>query len=131
MGNQSLVQVVCAEYEGLFNESQVALNSWAYERAEISGHRERGVNDKLRTLQRDFLKAWALLQNHKRDCEVCQIISTTEHVPAETRVAALRAPFLEFTDPSFSPRQEIRPLEQDSSKEPQEYPRGRPPSRRS
>jgi len=93
MGNQSLVQVVCAGYEGLFNESQVALNSWAYERAEISGHRERDVNDKLRTLQRDFLKAWALLLNHKRDCEVCQVISTIEDVHAETRAAALRAPF--------------------------------------
>jgi len=107
------------------------LTSWAYERAEISGHRGRDGYDELRTLQRDFLKAWALLQNHKRDCEVCQIISTTEQVPAETGVAALRAPFLEFTDPAFSPRQEIRPLEQDSSKEPQEYPRGRPPNRRS
>jgi hypothetical protein len=77
------------------------------------------------------LKAWALLQNHKRDCEVCQVISTIEQVHAGTRAAALRAPFLEFTDPSFSPRQEIRPVEQDPSKEPQEYPRGRPPNRRS
>jgi hypothetical protein len=93
MGNQSSVQVVCAEYEGLLNESQVALTSWAYERAEISGHRGRDVNDKLRTLQRDFLKAWALLQNHKRDCEVCQVISAIEHVHAGTRAAALRAPF--------------------------------------
>jgi len=116
MGNQSPVQAVCAEYEGLFNESQVALTSWADERAEISGHRGRDVNDKLRTLQRDFLKAWALLQNHKRDCEVCQVISTTEHVHAGTRAAALRAPFLEFTDPSFSPRQEILPLDEDASK---------------
>jgi hypothetical protein len=131
MGNQSSVQVVCAEYEGLFNKSQVALTSWAYERAEISRHRGRDVNDKLRTLQRDFLKAWELLQNHKRDCEVCQVISTIEHVHAGTRAAALRTPFLEFTDPSFSPRQEIRPVEQDPSKEPQEYPRGQPPNRRS
>jgi hypothetical protein len=74
MGNQSLVQVVCAEYERLLDESQAALTSWAYERAEISGHRGRDVYYDLRTLQRDFLKAWALLQNHKRDCEVCQII---------------------------------------------------------
>jgi len=76
MGNQPSVQVVCAAYEGLLNESQVALTSWAYECAEISGHRGGDVYDELRTLQRDFLKAWALLQNHKRDCEVCQIIST-------------------------------------------------------
>ena len=118
MGNQSPVQVVCTEYEGLLNESQVALTSWAYELAEISGHRGRNVNDELRTLQRDFLKAWALLQNHKRDCEFCQIIFTIEQLHAGIRVAALRAPFLKFTDRSFSPRQEIRPLEQDPSKEP-------------
>jgi hypothetical protein len=126
MGNQSLIQVVCAEYEGLFNESQIALTTWAYERAEISGHR-----GKLRTLQRDFVKAWALLQNHKRDCEVCQVISTIEQVHAGTRAAALSAPFLESADSSFSSRQEMRPVEQDPSKEPQEYPRGRPPNRRS
>jgi hypothetical protein len=84
MRDHSSVSVSCAEYEGLLNESQVALTSWANERVEISGGRGRDVYSGLRTLQWDFLKAWALLQNHKRDCEVCQVISTIEHVHAGT-----------------------------------------------
>jgi len=84
MRNPSSVSVVCVEYEGLLNESQVALTSWANERVEISGRRGRDQYIELRTLQLDFLKAWALLQNHKRDCEVCQVISTVEHVHAGT-----------------------------------------------
>jgi hypothetical protein len=43
MRNQSSVQVVCAEYEGLLTESQLALTSWANERAEISGRRGRDI----------------------------------------------------------------------------------------
>jgi len=87
MRNQSSVQVVCAEYQGLLNESQVAFSNWAYERVEISGRRGRDVYNELRTLQGDFLKAWALLQNHKCDCEVCQVISTTNsQIPLFRRV---------------------------------------------
>jgi hypothetical protein len=84
MRNQSSVQVACREYEGLLNESQVTLASWADKRAEISGRRGRDICNELRTLQGDFLKAWALLQNHKRDCEVCQVISTMERVHDRT-----------------------------------------------
>jgi hypothetical protein len=80
MSNQSSVQVVCAEYEGLLTESQLALTSWANERAEISARRGRDIYNELRTLQGDFLKAWALLQDHKHDCEVCQVISTIGYV---------------------------------------------------
>jgi hypothetical protein len=79
MRNQSSVQVVCTEYRWLLAESQLALTSWANERAEISGCRGRDIYNELRTLQWGFLKAWALLQNHKRDCEVCQVISTIEY----------------------------------------------------
>jgi hypothetical protein len=82
MRNPSSVSVVCEEYEGLLNESQVALTSWANERVEVSGRRGRDMYIELRTLQWDFLKAWTLLQDHKRDCEVCQVISALEHVHA-------------------------------------------------
>ena|ERR1700730_3330945 len=78
MRNQSSVQAGCAEYEGLLNEPQVALTSWATERAEISDRRGRGIYHELRLLQGNFLKAWALLQDHKRDCEMCQVILTME-----------------------------------------------------
>jgi hypothetical protein len=84
MRNQASVQVVCAEYEGLLTESQLALTTWANERAEISGCRGRDMYNELRTRQWDFLKAWALLQGHKRECEVCQVISTIEREHAGT-----------------------------------------------
>jgi|HubBroStandDraft_6_1064221.scaffolds.fasta_scaffold130275_5 hypothetical protein len=79
MRNQSSVRVLCAEYEGLLTESQLALTTWANERAEISGRRGRDIYNELRTLQWDFLKTWALLQRHKSDCEVCQVISANEY----------------------------------------------------
>jgi hypothetical protein len=61
MRNQSSVQVVCAEYEGPLTGSQLALTSWANERAEISDRRGTDINSELRTMQWDFLKAWRLL----------------------------------------------------------------------
>jgi hypothetical protein len=73
MRNRSSVQVVCAEYDGLLKKSQVALTNWNKGRAEISGRRGRDVYNELRTLQANFLKAWALLQYHKRDSDVCQV----------------------------------------------------------
>lgn len=84
MRNQSSVQVVCAKYEGLLGKSRVALTNWANERAGISGRRGRDLRNEFRTLQGDFLKAWALLQDHKRDCEVCRVLSTVERVHAGT-----------------------------------------------
>jgi hypothetical protein len=80
MSNQLPVQVVCAEYEGLLKKSQVALTNWSKGRLEISGRRGKCIYNDLRTRQANFLKAWALLQYHKRDCDVCQVVSTTADV---------------------------------------------------
>jgi hypothetical protein len=89
MRNRSSVQVVCAEYEGLLKRSQVALTSWANKRAEIPGRRGRDVYNELRTWQANFLKAWALLQYHKRDCDVCQVVSITADVQSTPDAGSL------------------------------------------
>jgi hypothetical protein len=57
MRNQSSVQVVCAEYQWLLAESQLALTSLANERAEISGRRGRDIYNELRTLQMGLLES--------------------------------------------------------------------------
>jgi hypothetical protein len=77
MRSQSSVQVVCAEYDGLLKDSQVALTNWNKGRTEInnSGRRGREADNELRALQANFARAWALLQCHENDCEVCQSIS--------------------------------------------------------
>lgn len=71
---QSSIQVVCAEYERLLKNSQVALTNWNKGRTEIhnSGRRGRDVDNELRALQGNFARAWALVQYHENDCEVCQ-----------------------------------------------------------
>lgn len=96
MRNRSSIQVVCAEYERLLTESQVALTRWANTRAGISGRRGRDTYNDLRTLQEDFLKAWALLQDHKRDCEVCQVMSINEAVHSATDTGSLHQLYLQF-----------------------------------
>jgi succinate dehydrogenase flavin-adding protein (antitoxin of CptAB toxin-antitoxin module) len=76
MMTYSSVQVVCVEYEGLLNESEVALARWANKRAEIPDRRERDIPNELQTLQGDFLRLWGMLQNHRRDCKVCHVLSS-------------------------------------------------------
>jgi hypothetical protein len=65
----------CAEYEALLQKSCVALTDWKNGRAEIrsSGRKGRKADDELRILQAKFAKAYAQLQTHARDCELCQM----------------------------------------------------------
>lgn len=85
MRDQWSTQVLCAEHERLLKESQVALTNWIKGRAEIhkSGHQGKGTHNELRALQATYSKAWALLQYHAQDCEVCQVISIIERVRSE------------------------------------------------
>jgi hypothetical protein len=86
MRNHSSIQVVCVEYERMLTKSQATLTSWANASTEISGCRGKDIYNRtrLRALQRDFLKVWGLLQNHKRDCEVCQVTSIFKTVHSVT-----------------------------------------------
>src|SRR6202035_4211222 len=70
----------CLEYQRLLKESQIALTNWNSGRAEIhnSGRRGRDTDNKLRTLQGNFARAWAVLQWHDQRCEICQPVSIIE-----------------------------------------------------
>jgi hypothetical protein len=76
-GSVSSIQVLCAEYQRLLKNSQVALADWNKGRTEIhnTGRRERADDNLLRMLQANFAKAWASLECHEQACQVCQIKS--------------------------------------------------------
>lgn len=77
MRSKSSIQGVCTEYERLLTKSDAALTTWANTSAGISARQGSDTHnhDHLQALQRDFLKVWELLEDHKRDCEVCQVTS--------------------------------------------------------
>jgi hypothetical protein len=79
-GSVSSIQVLCAEYQRLLKNSQVALADWNKGRTEIhtTGGRERAADNILRSLQAKFTKAWASLECHEQACEVCRIKSMVQ-----------------------------------------------------
>jgi hypothetical protein len=91
MRNQSSTQLLCAEHKRLLKESQAALTNWNKGRAEIheSGRRGKDADNELRALQATYAKAWALLQCHTQDCEVCQVLSIIERVRSEAEADTL------------------------------------------
>jgi hypothetical protein len=91
MMNQSSTQVLCAEHQRLLKESQAALAKWNKGRAELhkSGRPGRDTDNELRALQATYARAWALLQYHAQDCEVCQVLSIIERVRSEADVDTL------------------------------------------
>jgi hypothetical protein len=94
MRTESGVQVLCADYQRLLKECQLALTDWNKGRAEIHncGRRGRDTDNELRTLQANFAKAWAVLQYHEQDCETCQVISIIEGVYSRTDAGRLHQP---------------------------------------
>jgi hypothetical protein len=76
-GSVSSIQVLCAEYQRLLKNSQVALADWNKGRTEIhnTGRREKAADNLLRALQAKFAKAWASLECHEQACQVCHIKS--------------------------------------------------------
>jgi len=75
--NKPSVQALCPEYQKLLKEEQVALSNWTRGRAEIheSIRQGRDTHNELQTLHAGFSNAWALLQFHELDCDVCQLIA--------------------------------------------------------
>jgi hypothetical protein len=73
----SSIQVLCAEYQRLLKNSQIALANWNAGRTEIhtTGRREKAADNLLRALQAKFAKAWASLECHEQACQICQIKS--------------------------------------------------------
>ena len=65
----------CSEYESLLDHSRLALEEWTNGRTEIgrSGRKSRTTDDRLRILQANFARAYARLQAHARNCDLCQM----------------------------------------------------------
>jgi hypothetical protein len=71
---------LCNEYQRLLEESQSALEIWNEHRAEFWQFRfiERGAGDELLRLQAKYARAYTVLQNHERNCSLCQRASRME-----------------------------------------------------
>jgi hypothetical protein len=77
MNEQISISTVCDEYQRLLEESQRALQIWNDHRAEFCQFRfiGREAGDELLRLQAKYAQAYTVLQNHERDCSVCQLAS--------------------------------------------------------
>ncbi len=71
---------VCSEYQRLLEESQSALEIWNEHRAEFCQFRfiGREAGDELLRLQAKYARAYTVLQNHERNCSLCQLVSRIE-----------------------------------------------------
>jgi hypothetical protein len=77
----ALENAICETYQGLVDDCENARNQWNERRTEISelGLRGNGIDNELRRLQARFAKSYAMVRNHLRDCDSCQLASGTDH----------------------------------------------------
>lgn len=78
MDEQLLVDTaVCAEHQRLLEECEGALEIWNEHRAEFCQFRfiRREAGEELLRLQAKCIRAYTVLQNHGRNCSVCQLVS--------------------------------------------------------
>ncbi len=81
MNNQfSIETAVCTEHQMLRAESQRTLEIWNEHRAEFCQFRfiGREAGDELLRLQAKYARAYTVLQNHERNCSLCQLASRME-----------------------------------------------------
>ena len=81
MNNQFSVETaVCTEHQRLLGECQRALEIWNEHRAEFCQFRfiAREAGDELLRLQATYARAYTMLQNHERNCSLCQLASRIE-----------------------------------------------------
>src|SRR5258708_40341782 len=73
----SVNTTVCSEYQRLLEESQRALEIWNEHRSEFCQFRfiAREAGDELLRLQAKYARAYTVLQNHERNCSLCQLAS--------------------------------------------------------
>jgi hypothetical protein len=87
----SVKTTVCSEYQRLLEESQRALEIWNEHRAEFCQFRfiEREAGDEQLRLQAKYARAYTVLQNHERNCSLCQLVSRMEGRDPENSTEAL------------------------------------------
>ena len=76
----SVNTLICSEYQRLLEESQRALEIWNEHRGEFCHFRfiGREAGDELLRLQAKYARAYTVLQNHARNCSLCQLGSRIE-----------------------------------------------------
>ena len=92
MSNQFSVDTeVCAEQQMLLEECQSALETWNEFRAEFCQFRffRREAGDELLRLQAKCVRAYTALQNHERQCSLCQLTTGIEPRDSENTAEAL------------------------------------------
>src|SRR6267154_5519850 len=75
MNNQLSVETaVCREHQMLLAKCQRALEIWNEQRAEVCQFRfiAKKAGDELLRLQAKYAQAYTVLQNHERNCSLCQ-----------------------------------------------------------
>lgn len=90
MNNQFSVETaVCTEHQRLSAECQRALEIWNEHRAEFCQFRFMGreAGDELVRLQAKYARAYTVLQNHERNCSLCQLASKMERRASEDNSA--------------------------------------------
>ena len=82
---------LCSDYQRLLEESQSALEIWNEHRAEFCQFRfiGREAGDELLRLQTKYARAYTVLQNHERNCSLCQLASRMEGRDSENRSDSL------------------------------------------
>ena len=92
MSNQfSIETTVCAERQMLLEECQRTLETWNEFRAEFCQFRffRREAGDELLRLQAKCVRAYSELQNHERNCSLCQLTAGIEGYDSENLSEAL------------------------------------------
>jgi hypothetical protein len=66
---------VCSEHQRLLEESENALEIWNEHRTEFCQFRfiRREAGDELLRLQANYARAYTVLENHERNCSLCQL----------------------------------------------------------
>jgi hypothetical protein len=82
---------ICSEYQRLLEESQRALEIWNEHRAEVYQSRLSGkeAGDELLRLQAKYARAYTVLQNHERNCSLCQLESGMDGRDSESSSGTL------------------------------------------
>ena len=73
----SFKTAVCTDYDELLHDCQDALEIWRRRRNEAARDNLTGkqIGDELQKLQANYAKAYAALNRHDKECELCQFVS--------------------------------------------------------
>jgi hypothetical protein len=74
MEELTIGSVICSDYESLLKESQRALVTWRERSEEVSrfGLQGKSIGDELQKLQAGYATAYHRLEQHGKNCILCQ-----------------------------------------------------------